>query len=501
MISGRANSARSAGGETSPYRSAAGPPNGRMNRISVVATMPIGGLCHLKQRRDARSEVAHQAAADTVGAGRGCDPADDARRDDSIRHRRGTRQRVRTAAGETDDGHLVDAQRVGDRAQVVGELEDVLVLVRRRRPDPRPVDADQTDVRLLRHRPLPRWGSASARPGCRAARRWFDPAARRTRRTRSGGPRRRRRFLRASGDRLRQPCPECRMSAVSRLSGVGTSWRIMASWPVTSWTNSTQSSPRSSRRCAPKLAAAAKKRGDAAAAKRISAARKPTTAAWVVNLLVHANEDVKHSLTDLGERLRAAHAAMDGAAIRELSAEQRSLVDELARAAFEGAEVPNPSATLREDVTATLQAAVADPDVAERLGRLAKAEQWSGFGDFGDTTAVSHRCAQRQGQTEAHADEPAARSRPARDADDAPPRASWRRQRRRWPPPRSAKDDADNECRIDKRIWRSLGCVVTRCGSASRRPSAPSAPPRRPTARPSRPAVTPPTRSRKPRPA
>ena len=35
-----------------------------------------------------------------------------------------------------------------------------------------------------------------------------------------------------------------------------------------------------------KLAAEAKKRGDADTAKQISAARKPTTAAWVVNLLV-----------------------------------------------------------------------------------------------------------------------------------------------------------------------------------------------------------------------
>jgi hypothetical protein len=138
-----------------------------------------------------------------------------------------------------------------------------------------------------------------------------------------------------------------------------------------------------------KLAGAAKKRGEAAAAKRISAARRPTTAAWVVNLLVGGNQDAKHSLTDMGERLRAAHAAMDGAAIRELSAEQRSLVDELVRAAFDRAEVTKPSATLREDVTSTLQAAVADPDVADRLGHLAKAEQWSGFGDFGATTAVS----------------------------------------------------------------------------------------------------------------
>ena len=137
------------------------------------------------------------------------------------------------------------------------------------------------------------------------------------------------------------------------------------------------------------LAAAAKKRGDAAAAKLISSARKPTAAAWVVNLLAHTNEDAKQSLADLRERLRAAHAAMDGAAIRELTAEQRSLVDQLTRAAFDGAEVTNPSATLREDVTGTLQAAIADPDVADRLGRLTKAERWSGFGDFGATTAVS----------------------------------------------------------------------------------------------------------------
>ncbi|MDX1883791.1 hypothetical protein [Mycolicibacterium sp. 120270] len=138
-----------------------------------------------------------------------------------------------------------------------------------------------------------------------------------------------------------------------------------------------------------KLAAAAKKRGDTDAAKRIAAARKPTTAAWVVNRLAHTNEDAIRSLADLGDRLRAAHAAMDGAAIRELSAEQRSLVDELVRAAFDAADIKNPSAALREDVTGTLQAAIADPEVANRLGRLTKAERWSGFGDFGATTAVS----------------------------------------------------------------------------------------------------------------
>ena len=136
------------------------------------------------------------------------------------------------------------------------------------------------------------------------------------------------------------------------------------------------------------LASAAKQRGDATAAKRISAARKPTTAAWIVNLLALKNKEAKQRLTDLGERLRAAHTAMDGERIRELSAEQRRLVDELSRAGIEEAELTDPPAALRDDITGTLQAAIADPGLAARLGRLTKAERWSGFGEFGDTTMV-----------------------------------------------------------------------------------------------------------------
>jgi hypothetical protein len=137
-----------------------------------------------------------------------------------------------------------------------------------------------------------------------------------------------------------------------------------------------------------KLAAAAKQRGDTDTAKQISAARKPTTAAWVVNRLALRDRDIRTRLAGLGERLKDAYSAMDGDRIRALSAEQRRLVDDVARAAFEEAELADPSAALRDDVTGTLQAAIADPDVASRLGRLTKAEQWSGFGEFGDTTMV-----------------------------------------------------------------------------------------------------------------
>ncbi|SPM26725.1 hypothetical protein [Mycobacterium terramassiliense] len=128
------------------------------------------------------------------------------------------------------------------------------------------------------------------------------------------------------------------------------------------------------------LVAEAKERGDAAAAKRIAAARKPTTAAWIVNRLALRRKDTKKRLSDLGDRLRAAHAEMDGERIRDLSAEQHKLIDELTRAALQAADVQRPSASVREDVTGTLQAAVADPDVTRRLGRLTKPERWSGFG-------------------------------------------------------------------------------------------------------------------------
>jgi hypothetical protein len=137
------------------------------------------------------------------------------------------------------------------------------------------------------------------------------------------------------------------------------------------------------------LAAAARKRGDTDAAKAIAAARRPTVAAWVVNGLVRADPTAQARMTELSDALRAAHAEMNGARIRELTGAQRKLVHHLVDAAFETAGVAVVTAALRDDVTATLQAAIADPEVAARLGRLAKAEKWSGFGEFGASTAVA----------------------------------------------------------------------------------------------------------------
>ena len=137
------------------------------------------------------------------------------------------------------------------------------------------------------------------------------------------------------------------------------------------------------------LAAAARAAGDAAAAKQIAALRKPTRAAWVVNRLARTDPGAPTRLASLAAALQAAQQAKDGPRLRELSAARGPLIDALAGQALEVAGVPDPPAGLREEVTATLTAALADPDVAAGFasGTLTRAAQWAGFGvaPFGGT--------------------------------------------------------------------------------------------------------------------
>jgi hypothetical protein len=129
------------------------------------------------------------------------------------------------------------------------------------------------------------------------------------------------------------------------------------------------------------LAAAARTDGDALAAKQIGALRKPTRSAYAVNLLVRAEPDAAAELERIGDELRAAQQALDGAAMRELSTSRNKLVDRLARAALTAAGKGAPAA-LRDEIAATLGAAIADPDVLDRLreGALVRAERWDGIG-------------------------------------------------------------------------------------------------------------------------
>jgi hypothetical protein len=126
------------------------------------------------------------------------------------------------------------------------------------------------------------------------------------------------------------------------------------------------------------LVARAREAGEQAAAKQIAALRKPTRSAWVVNRLVRADPEVTGRLAALAAELRDAERSMDGGRIRELSAARARLVDELTRQAL--ADLPPAPAAVREEVTATLDAALADPQVAANLGTLVRAAHWAGFG-------------------------------------------------------------------------------------------------------------------------
>jgi hypothetical protein len=130
------------------------------------------------------------------------------------------------------------------------------------------------------------------------------------------------------------------------------------------------------------LAAAARAASDADAAKRIGALRKPTRPAWIVNRLARADPAATVRLADLAAGLRAAARAKDGRALRELSARRGSLIDDLTGQALAVAGISDPPATLREDVVATLSAALSDPDTAAAFaaGTLTRAAQWAGFG-------------------------------------------------------------------------------------------------------------------------
>ena len=140
------------------------------------------------------------------------------------------------------------------------------------------------------------------------------------------------------------------------------------------------------------LAAAARKAGDRDAAKQIAGLRKPTRAAYLINRLARTDPDRVGSLLDLGVELRRAERSVDAAQLRELTARRRRLVEDLAGRVFDIAGADSPTASIRDEVVSTLNAALADDAVAEHVrdGTLVRGAQWAGFG-FGsvpDLTVV-----------------------------------------------------------------------------------------------------------------
>ncbi|MGP4017440.1 hypothetical protein [Saccharopolyspora sp. 5N708] len=129
-------------------------------------------------------------------------------------------------------------------------------------------------------------------------------------------------------------------------------------------------------------AAAARQRGDEELADQLKKLRKPTAAAWAVNLL--AAQEHLNALLELGERLRSAQRDLRGDDLRALAVERTRLLRQLTDRAAELAERHGHPLTesTRQQVEQTLTAALSDPEAgrAVQAATLAKPLQYSGFG-------------------------------------------------------------------------------------------------------------------------
>ena len=128
----------------------------------------------------------------------------------------------------------------------------------------------------------------------------------------------------------------------------------------------------------------ARKEGDRETAAAVKQLRRPSLGAWLANRIVRDRGGELDHLLALAEQLHQAQARLDGDALRNLSREGRDaaagLVKDASGIAREhGHEM---SASAREDLEATLDAALADPDAADELrtGRLTSALRYSGLG-------------------------------------------------------------------------------------------------------------------------
>ncbi|KQQ53115.1 hypothetical protein [Plantibacter sp. Leaf314] len=133
-----------------------------------------------------------------------------------------------------------------------------------------------------------------------------------------------------------------------------------------------------------RLATTAREHGDTDLATAILALRKPSVAAWALNVLAAHQPTALDELEHLGAELATAQGAGDAAVLRSLGADRRALVARLvdttvAAAAEEGATL---SSTVVETVRQSLQAASADAELVAQLstGRLTDAPTSSGSG-------------------------------------------------------------------------------------------------------------------------
>ncbi len=140
--------------------------------------------------------------------------------------------------------------------------------------------------------------------------------------------------------------------------------------------------------------AAAKETGDKALAAQVKKLKKPSVAAWAVNLLVRRESEQIDSVLELAASLRAAAEALDGDELRALTRQRRQLTNALATTARSlardaGVRLTEP---VVEQVEGMLNAAMLDPVAAEviRTGRVVTAFTSTGLSelDVGSVVAL-----------------------------------------------------------------------------------------------------------------
>lgn len=136
----------------------------------------------------------------------------------------------------------------------------------------------------------------------------------------------------------------------------------------------------------------ARSEGDKALASQIGALRRPTVAAWYLNLLARSGADELDALIDLGATMREAQAALDMARVTSLAPKGRELETAVLRRldmllAAEGITA-SPAAWAEVGHTLTAVAADAAAAAAVRSGCLARSLVYAGFGEVDLSDAV-----------------------------------------------------------------------------------------------------------------
>ncbi len=182
------------------------------------------------------------------------------------------------------------------------------------------------------------------------------------------------------------------------------------------------------------LADQAKKAGEKDLAKQVTALRKPTKSAWLVNLLAHHEPDRIESWLELGVAMTEAQQNLQGDQLRELNSQRSTAARQLSRRAAELATEAGQSTTesALQEVTSTLQAAWTDAEFAELL-RNGWVHQVVAYGGFGPLSLTAVPPAARE------------KSAPAEPTDDTEPKTKKPADRKKAEQDKAERERAERE--------------------------------------------------------